>query len=322
MKSKEKETDRLARLYYVEHLLFQKRYGWTLNEIAAKCEVNTRTTRRDIRALEDAGVPIYQNGDKWCVNQEYYLPPVRFSRSEAMGIFLASRLMLSYAHRSDPYIKSAFYKLNCVVPSPLKEQILNTIEWMQKLPRNDKLVRHIELLAEAWTKQQTVKINYHTLGDSQPKYREIDTYFIQPAAIGHAIYVIAHCHLAGEIRIFKIERIQSIEITKKTYHIPESFNANEYLSASWGVVAGGDAETVKLKFSPAVAQILGESVWHPSQKVETQKDGSLLMTLEVVPGFELMGWILSWGEKVEVLGPKKLRKDVINAVRALAKLYK
>lgn len=319
---KSKDTDRKARLYYVEHLLFQKRYGWTIDEIADKCDVNARTTRRDLEALERSGVPLYQNSDKWCVKQDYYLPPVHFTRPEAMSIFLASRLMLSYAHRSDPYIKSAFYKLNCVVPSPLKEQILNTIEWMQKLPRNDMLVRHIAILAEAWTKQQTVKINYHTFGEDKPKTREIDTYFIQPAAIGHSIYVIAYCHLVGEIRLFKIERIKSIEITKKTYRIPDSFNANEYLSASWGVVAGGDAETVKLRFSPAVAQILGESVWHPSQTVETLEDGSLLMTLEVVPSMELMGWILSWGEKVEVLEPKELREDVIDAVKGLAKLYK
>jgi len=322
MKGKEKETDRLARLYYVEHLLFQKRYGWTLDEIAAKCDVNTRTTRRDIKALEDAGVPVYQNEVKWCVNQDYYLPPVRFSRSEAMSIFLASRLMLHYANRSDPYMKSTFYKLNCVVPSPLKEQILNTIEWMEKLPKNDTLVRNIESLAESWTTQRTVKINYQTYGESKPKYRDVDPYFIQPTDASHASYLIAYCHLNKEVRVFKIARIKSLEITNKKYKIPDAFNADEYLAPAWGVVAGGEAETVKLSFSPSIAQIFQESIYHPSQIVTSGKDGSLLVTLKVVPGVELLGWIMGWGENVEVLEPKELKDQVKATIKAMAKLYK
>lgn len=322
MKGKEKETDRLARLYYVEHLLFQKKYGWTIDELAEKCDVNARTTRRDLRAMEDAGVPVYQDKDKWCVKQEYYLPPVRFSRAEAMTIFLASRLMLHYANRSDRFTKSTFYKLNCVVRSPLKEQILNTIEWMEKLPKNEPLVRNIESLAEAWTTQHTAKINYHTFGEGKPKYREIDPYFIQPALVGHAIYVIAYCHLAKDVRTFKIERIKSTEITKKTYKIPDTFDANKHLATAWGVIAGDEVETVKLKVSSAIAQLFKETTYHPSQRVEPQKDGSLLMTLKVTTSVELLNWIMGWGEDMEVLAPKNLRDRVKATAEAMVKVYK
>jgi predicted DNA-binding transcriptional regulator YafY len=322
MKSKEKETDRLARLYYVEHLLFQKSYGWTLDEIADKCEVNARTTRRDIKALEDAGVPVYQNGDKWCVNQEYYLPPVRFSRSEAMGIFLASRLMLHYANRSDSYMKSTFYKLNCVVPSPLKEQILNTVEWMEKLPKNDSLGQHIEALALAWTAQCTVRMSYHTYGESKPRYREVDPYFIQPTDSSHASYLIAYCHLNKAVRVFKIARIRSLDITNKKYKIPDTFDADRYLEPAWGVIADGKVGTIKLKFSSSVAQMFQEAIYHPSQIVTSGKDGSALVTLKVVPGVELVGWIMGWGENVEVLEPKELKDQVKATIKAMAKLYK
>lgn len=321
MKTKEKETDRLARLYLVEHLLFQKRYGWTLEEIADKCDVDQRTTRRDLKAIEDAGVPVYKNGDKWCVNQAYYLPPVRFSRPEAISIFLAVRLMVHYASRSDQYIKSAFYKLNCVVPSPIKEQILNTLEWMEKLPRNDKVTRHVELLAEAWADGRTVRMNYQTYG-KEPGYREVDPYFIQPTDVGHASYLIAYCHTHKEVRVFRIERIKSLQITAKKYKIREDFNADEYLAPAFGVIAGGEVKTVKLKFSPDVAQLFSEAVYHPTQKVETRKDGWLILTMKVVPGVELVNWVLGWGEQVEVLAPRELKDRVKAAVKAMAGIYK
>jgi len=322
VKGKEKETDRLARLYSIEHLLFQKRYGWTLDDLAAECDVTTRTIRRDVKALEDAGVPVYQDGDKWCINQMYYLPPVRFSQTEAMTIFLAARLMMHYANRSDPYTASAFYKLNCVIPSPMKEQVLNTIEWMRRLPKNSGMVSNIETLAKAWTQQQTVKMSYHTYGDAGAKSRNVDPYFIQPTDASHSSFVIAYCHLSRDIRVFNIARIKSLEITGKKYRIPDSFNADEYLEPAWGIISGGKVEIVKMRFSPYVAQLFQEAVYHPSQNVQMEKGGSALVTMKVVPGLEFLNWVRGWGENVEVLAPKELRDKIKDTVRSMAAIYK
>jgi predicted DNA-binding transcriptional regulator YafY len=55
--------------------------------------------------------------------------------------------------------------------------------------------------------------------------------------------------------------------------------------------------------------------------VKQQKDGYLLMTLKVSLGPELLGWIMRWHEDVEVLGPKELRSQVIDAVKKMSRLY-
>jgi len=316
------KTDRLARLHKVEHLLYLNKTGMALDEIAGECSVSARTVRRDLEALESTvGVPIYKDGNKWRVVEGYHLPPIGFSLPEAMTIFLSARLMLSYAHRYDPNIKSTFFKLNSIVPSPLKEQVQRTMEWMQKLPADDNFTRTMALLAEAWTKQRRVRISYHTFGGKKAKLRDIDPYFIEPAAAGHSSYVIAHCHMAGSIRVFKIERIETIEMMSEKYDIPDSFDANKYFASSWGMFAGGDVEMVKLKFSPGVAQIFEEVVWHPSQVVARQTDGSLLMTLNVSLSVELLGWILRWGENVEVLEPQGLREEIARTAQAMLDIY-
>ena len=316
------KTDRLSRLYRVDLLLYLNQRGLTLEQIADGCEVCIRTTRRDLVALESAGVPIYKDKGKWLVQKEHYLPPIHINLPEAMTLFLAARLMLNYSRKYDPNIESTFFKLNCVVPSPFKEQVEKAMEWMKRLPQDELYLRVMGTLSEAWVKQRTVRIQYHTLGDAKPTGRSIDPYFIEPAAAGHSSYVLGYCHRAKEIRTFKIERIKSIKITSKPYVIPADFDANAYLASAWGIEVGGEAMTVRLKFKPDVARIMEETIWHPSQTLKRQSDGSMIMTVGVSISTELCSWILGWGEKVEVLEPTKLRKEIKKTAKAMAKIYR
>jgi predicted DNA-binding transcriptional regulator YafY len=170
--------------------------------------------------------------------------------------------------------------------------------------------------------QRTVKIWYQALGDEEATERSIDPYFIEPAAAGHASYLIGYCHRTTETRTFKIERIRAIEITPETYQIPADFDANAYLAPSWGIVAGGEVETVRLRFSRELARIMGETVWHPSQRLEPQRDGSVIVTFRVTDTVELCSWIMGWGEKVEVLEPEELRQHTIATAEAMRNVYR
>jgi len=316
------KTDRTARLLKVEHLLYQNPRGLNVEQISSRCEVSKRTAYRDLHALEiEMGVPIWEEGTRRGITEGYLLPPIHFTLPEALNVFLAARLMLSYTHRDDTNVASTFTKLNSIVPAPLRDQIQKTMEWMRKQPKDDRYLRTIAALAEAWISRQQIKIIYRALEAKKTTERIIEPYFIEPAAAGHSSYVIAYCHRAHEIRTFKIERIKSIGPTLEHYVIPPSFDANEFLGSSWGITVYGEVKTVKLRFNPEIARILEETVWHPSQVVERQNDGSVIMTLRVTVTDELRFWILSWGEKVKVLEPKKLRQEIVEAARAILDIY-
>ena len=139
--------------------------------------------------------------------------------------------------------------------------------------------------------------------------------------LGHGNYVIGYCHRAKEIRTFKIERIQRIELLDEEYTVPAHFDANEFLGSSWGIVVEGEVETIKLRFAPDIVRIVQETTWHPSQTLEPQKDGSVIMTLRVTSTVDLYSWILRWGEKVEVLEPEGLRERVARTGQAMSNLY-
>jgi len=316
------KTDRTARLLKVEHLLYQNPKGLKVEEIARLCGVNKRTTYRDLGALEsELGVPIWGEVTRRGIVEGYLLPPIHFTLAEALNIFLAARLMLNYAHRYDPNTASTFTKLNSIVTPPLRDQIQKAMNWMQSLPKNDKFLRNLATLAEAWVSQHQVKILYKALARHRAIERTIEPYFIEPAAAGHSCYVIAYCHHTDSLRTFKIERIEAIEATSEPYVIPTNFDANAYLSSSWGIVADGEVKTIKLKFATEIASIMEETIWHPSQVLERQSDGSVIMTLRVSDTVELYSWILGWGGKVEVLEPEEVRHYIIEAAKAMLDVY-
>jgi predicted DNA-binding transcriptional regulator YafY len=314
-----KKTERMLRIWL---LLLRNPLRFTTKDLAEKFEVNVRTIYRDLVTLgNELMVPVYEDRAKWAVREEYFLPPIRFTVSEALNIFLAARLMLGYSHRYDPNVDSTFSVLASVLPAPLREQVQKTLDWMRNLPKSEAFLSVLAKLAEAWTSQHRAKITYRSLPAAKASERLIEPYFIEPAAPGHSSYVIAYCHRAGEVRIFKVERIEAIKLTDEIYTIPADFDANKYFSGAWGIVVEGEEQTVKLKFSPEIARLMEETIWHPSQVLEKQADGSVIMTLKVFYTYELVTWILGWGEKVEVLEPADLRKEVLQTAKAMVKKH-
>jgi predicted DNA-binding transcriptional regulator YafY len=315
-----KKTERLIRIWI---LLLRNPLRFTTKDLAEMFEVNVRTIYRDLVSLgNELRVPVYEDKAKWAVDDSYFLPPIRFTLSEALNIFLAARLMLSYGHRYDPNVDSTFSVLASVLPDSLREQVQKTLDWMRELPKNERYLSTLAKLAEAWMTKHRVKITYRALEAERATDRVIEPYFIEPAAAGHSSYVIAYCHRAGEIRNFKIERIENIQVTDETYTIPADFDANRYFGSAWGVVVEGEAKTVRLKFDAGLARLMEETVWHPSQVLERQTDGSVLMTLKVMDTVDLYSWIMGWGNRVEVLEPKELRREVIESAKAMLEMYK
>ena len=319
MSGRLRKTERLIKIWL---LLYQNPLRFTAKDIGEKYGVDVRTIYRDLDALQNQlGVPISEEGSKRGIAEGYHLPPIRFSLPEALNVFLSARLMLSYAHRYDPNIEATFFKLNSVIPSPLREQIQKTMDWMHTLTRDERYLRTLTELAKAWVEQHRVTITYRAFDAEKAIERKIEPYFIEPAAMGHASYVVAYCHYAGAIRNFRIGRIESIRITNETYTIPADFDANRYFGPAWGVSVEGEVKTIRLRFAKGVARLVEETVWHPSQVLERRKDGSLVMTLLVMDTLEFFRWILWWGEDVEVLEPPEIRDGTLETAEAVREVY-
>lgn len=314
---------RMERLIRIWILLLNNPAGYTVKQLAEKFEVNIRTIYRDLVTLgNDLQVPVYAEGTRWKIDESRVLPPIRFTLPEALNIFLAARLMLSYSHHYDPNVDATFTKLSAVLPPALGEQVRKTMDWMQKLNKDEKQMRVLATMTEAWVSQRRLKIAYRSLPAEKSTERVIEPYYIEPAAPGHASYVVGYCHLKNAIRTFKMERIESAELTAEHYTIPPDFDANEFFGSSWGIVVEGEVKTIRLRIEdPEIVRIMEETIWHPSQVLDRQKDGSMIMTLRVTDTVDLFSWILRWGEKIEVLEPAELREEVLETAKAMVEVY-
>lgn len=304
-----RKTERLIRIW----LLIQRNpQRYSAKDLAQYFEVNVKTIYRGLVSLgNELQVPVREENKKWVIDPGYFLPPIHLTKPEALNVYLALRLMSSYSNRYDPHIASTYSVLGSILPSPLKEQIQQTIAWTSTLPKDEQYISHMAKRADAWTSGLCLKMAYQSYTRQPPIERVVEPYFIEPVASGHASYLIGYCRLTKEIRTFKVNRIKSLEILPEPYTIPAAFDANQYLGSTWGIMVDADIKTVKLKFQKQIARIIQESTWHHSQVMEPQPDGSLIMTVKVNLSFELKNWILSWGDRVEVLKPASLRKEMV-----------
>lgn len=290
--------------------------------LAEKCRTTRRTVYRDIQVLETSEfLRFWRDKGRIGIVQGSFIPLTLLTVHEALCIFLAVRLMSRYSNRYDAFVASTFQKLNSAVPSPLKEQVSKTLDWMVKLPADRRSSTVLHTVAEAWVKNQRVRIAYRSLADEKPAVRVIEPYCVEPAAAGHANYVVAYCHKARGIRTFKIERIHSAEILQQKYAIPWEFDASKHFSPAWGIVAEGEAKNIRMRLKPGLARIAQEVVWHPSQKLETRKDKSAAMTVTVVDTPEFYNWVLGWGDEIEVLSPADVRQNLIEKARKTVAVY-
>ena len=171
------KTERLIRIWL---LLASNPAGYTIKELAGRFGVNIRTIYRDMVALgADLRVPVYNDKKRWKIDESRILPPIRFTLPEALNVFLAARLMLRYSHRYDPNIDATFTKLSAVLPPALGEQVRKTMDWMQKLPKDEKHMRVLATVAEAWVSQRRLRIAYRSLPAEKTTERTIEPYYIE-----------------------------------------------------------------------------------------------------------------------------------------------
>jgi proteasome accessory factor B len=319
-----REQDQVMRLVALQNLLCKNpTRGVTLDEMAEELGVSTRTIRRDLVVLEQVPVPVYEEEGRYKVIEGWFLPPIHFTRPEVMALFLAVRLLLSYSNCFNPHVESTFSRLCIAIKDPvLKDYIRQTLDWMGRQKRDDHFNFVMDRLAEAWLKRHPVKIRYQSLEAQKPEERIIEPYFIQPAALEHANYVIGYCRKKNDIRTFKVERITDIAILEgEQYGIRPGFDPNEYLGSIWGITAEGKIETVKLRFTGPMARVARETRWHPSQLTQRVEDNAVTVTLNVPVTAELVNFILGWGANVEVVEPSSLRQRVAGDASKMVRLY-
>jgi predicted DNA-binding transcriptional regulator YafY len=158
-------------------------------------------------------------------------------------------------------------------------------------------------------------IRFGYLGGSRPGAVRTATPF--GLMFGRANYLVAVEHGSAEPRNWRLDRIRDLVVLDQAAAAPEAFSLSDYASRSFGIYQDAP-QTVVLRVTPAGAEDALGWRFHPTQVVEAQADGSVLVRFRASGMLELSWHLFTWGDKVEVLEPEGLKAMLIGELENAA----
>ena len=299
--------------------------GVTIDALATLCDVTTRTIRRDLQALEEAGFPLFDDRShddgktRWRVNgQAFKGLTAGLTVSELCALYFSRALVESLS--GTPFrdeVESAFEKLSAALTPHMRDfldqlpRIIATKpDPLRRRPGDQREVaREQQVISRAleatWHLRQAT-ITYHSASSDRTK-----SYLVHPYRLAYAqggLYLLAYVPEYAEVRTFAIERLRDISVLDETFTPIEEL-PDAAFPHSLGVHSG-PPERVDIEFEPAVADYVRARQWHPSQQVRDAADGGLTMALDVCLDRALQSWILSFGPFARVVSPESLAQTI------------
>ena len=202
----------------------------TAKEISDRFEISLRTVYRDIKTLQDSGVPIgSENGIGYFIVNGYSLPPIMISEEEANALVISEKLILNQGDTS--LIKdfnSLLFKIKATLKNFEKDNISKLENRIESSTEIEKYSSHwLSLIQKAITNTNVLQIEYYSIYKEENTKRNIEPlaiYFTQNAWI-----LVAFCRLRKEEREFRLDRILKLTTTLDTFKYQQDFTLKKYI---------------------------------------------------------------------------------------------
>lgn len=128
-----------------------------------------------------------------------------------------------------------------------------------------------------------------------------------------------------QMRVFRLEQVDRIEVVENShYTIPADFSLQEAYKHTWGVWTSAEPyqiETVRLRVEKGMAVKFRKTKYHESQRVTEIGNGDVEVTFHIARAHEMMPWIMTWCDTVQVLEPQWLRDGIIANAKGIIAAY-
>jgi len=164
---------------------------------------------------------------------------------------------------------------------------------------------------------QLVVVRYAAAGEEEPATRILCPYGILYGGRG---WLVAHVEGLPEMRLWRLDRIASVDLLDRGFVRREDFSLAEYVARSFGVFQEEPVDVV-LRFAPEAAEDAAGWVFHPPQRMERDGDGGLVVRFRAGGMREMCWHLFTWGEAVTVVEPEELRNQLAEAAALVAGHY-
>jgi predicted DNA-binding transcriptional regulator YafY len=310
-----RQADRLARLLRVLQLLLS-RGRWNARDIAAEQECSERTVYRDMQVLQLAGLAVEYDRDGKCYRlaQDVRLPALNVTEDEALGQATAAVIATAPGLDVSPGANPVSRKLASVTKEDVGQILTDAGKVTAVLDL--KLANHsghrdvVRTIQKALLNGKQLTGTYRSPHEASEVTLQLHPYRL--CLVKQAWYLIARPVSQSAPLTLRVARFRSLRSMDHNAEVPTDFDLRGYFGNAWGVYRGDRSYDVEVVFTREAAATVTEVVWHHTQKVRTNRDGSVRLSFRVDGLNEIVRWVLGWGNRATVVSPPELRSLVVS----------
>lgn len=192
----------------------------------------------------------------------------------------------------------------------LKDRII-----VENIPSGEQFLTSI---LEAMNSGICLEISYQSYWREKMSVFEIKPYCVK--LFSQRWYLLGY---SDKLRIYSLDRIKSVDLTKNKFVFPINFDAKAYFLYSYGILNDGKAERVLIKAfkDNNRDKYIMSLPLHHSQQIVDQNDDYTLFSYYIQPTYDFRQELLSYGDEIEVLAPDWFRAEFVSIVNSLVDNY-
>lgn len=288
-------------------------------EIADRFGISLRTVYRDVKTLEEAGIPVIgEAGQGYSIMEGYRLPPVMFTQEEATALLTAEKLVekLTDASTGETY-RAAMFKIKSILRVTERDHLENMEQHIEVVDspnfsgRQNETV-YLQQILKAISGKQVLNIDYFAEHSQQHSNRNIEPVGI--FFMGRFWYLIAWCMLRRDYRTFRVDHIRYLSVTTIPFN-KEHPSLQSFLNK---VSKEKELHTIVIRVSKDIIRYLGEQKFYNGFVSQKDLGNQIEMTFlsSSLEGFSR--WYMLFGEWAEIVTPRELTNRVRKNIKGLA----
>jgi predicted DNA-binding transcriptional regulator YafY len=284
---------------------------------------STRTLRRYLSVLSDAGFPWYfdRASGTYRFAEGYSLRRLNLSHRELLGLVTLKRLGSSLGGTFASAIEETTQKLLRSSDRRAEAAVESTSFAIrfESVALEPEVEQVFEQLQSAERERRRVQFGYTDKNNVRTQRRADPYGFI---VSNGRIYLVGYDHTRTDMRVFAVDNVSEVAITPQTFERPADFNLDAYGANSVsGVRHAATTAEVTVRFSPVVAKAAQAQQVGRDRRVAPLSDGGVDITYRVADPLEIVRWSLGWGAEAEVLAPVEARAAAAEIARSVAARY-
>ena len=302
--------NRIDRLHAIlTHLQSKKKV--TAQEMADRFNISLRTVYRDVKALDESGVPVIgEAGTGYTIMEGYRLPPVMFTQEEASALLLGAKLAEQFTDGSvKRHFHAALFKIKAVLRSPDKEYVDSLTEHIEILtrysPDNDSPQQYLSLLQQAVVGKKIVQLHYRSNMKEEVTRRRVEP--IGLLHYGSAWHLIGWCHLRTDYRDFRLTRMLGLTLEDATFDPAAHPSIKEYIET---LRASADLQEAIVLVDKRIVKFLQEQKYL-NGFVSEEDLGDCVRMKFLTSSFPYFArWLLMYTDAIRVDSPELLKSEL------------